>query len=378
MNTVSKGLLDYLKSHEKEILEDLEGLVKKESPSSNKALVDECGEHLQELFVKRLGAQAEVITQSEVGNHLKFTWGDAKEQLLIIGHFDTVWDQGRLPYRIEGNKAYGPGIFDMKGGIIQSLWALKAIKDSGLPLQKKIVFLCNSDEEIGSIHSRKYIEEEAQKSSAVLIVEPAVANSGALKTSRKGVGIFSIVVHGRSTHAGNHHEDGINALEELARQIIVLQGLTDYEKGTTVNVGVAQGGTRSNVVPEYAKAEIDLRVKTMSEAQRLTDTILGLKPFLKGSSLEVTGGINRPPMERSDKTALLFNTAKEAANELGFELNEATVGGGSDGNFTAALGIPTLDGLGVLGDGPHAENEHILIDALPTRAALFANLLLKI
>jgi glutamate carboxypeptidase len=375
---ISKQLLKYLEKHQRELMNDLESFVKKESPSLHKPLVDECGHFLQQLFKKHLQTDAEVIQQTEVGNHLKFTVGSGEEQILIIGHFDTVWDQGRLPYRVEDNKAYGPGIFDMKGGIIQALWAVKAIRDSNLVLNKKIVFFCNSDEEIGSLYSRPYIEDEARKSKLVLVVEPAAAKSGALKTERKGVGIFNLVVRGRSSHAGNHHADGINALEELARQIVALHELTDYEKGTTVNVGVAQGGTRSNVVPDYAEATIDLRVTTINEAKRMTDAILGLKPFLKGASIEVSGGINRPPMERTDQTAMLFEIARTVGSELGMELTEASVGGGSDGNFTAAQGIPTLDGLGVEGDGPHAENEHILIDTLPKRSALVASLLLRL
>ena len=374
----ANDLIEYLRLHQDEMLSDLEQFVKKDSPSQDKALVDECGLYLRELFAKHLGVEAEVFEQTEVGNHLKFTLGQGSEQILIVGHFDTVWDKGRLQYRVEGNKAYGPGILDMKGGIIQSLWALKAIKELGLPLNKKVVFLCNSDEEIGSVHSRKLIEEEAVKSACVLVAEPGEAHTGALKTSRKGVGIFDLKVYGRSAHAGNHHEDGINALEELARQIITLQELTHYEKGTTVNVGFAKGGSKRNVVPDYAEAQIDVRISSLEEAERVSQTILQLRPQGKGARIEVTGEINRPPMVRTQKTAALFEIASAAAREFGLSLQEASVGGGSDGNFSAALGIPTLDGLGALGEGLHAEHEHILIDSLSVRAALVANLLVKL
>ncbi|RDZ12381.1 peptidase M20 [Priestia megaterium] len=361
------------------MLDDLIEFVKKESPSSNKKLVDECGAYLTDLFQCRLDLEHyEVIKEARVGNHMKFTIGKGEQQILIIGHFDTVWEKGRLKLKKEGNKLFGPGILDMKGGIIQSLWAIKAIQELALPLNKKIVFLCNSDEEIGSIASKKYIEEEAKKSEAVLVAEPAVAGSGALKTSRKGAGIFNLKIWGRAAHAGNHHEDGINAIEELANQVILLQRLTDYQKGTTVNVGTITGGSGTNVVPEYAEANIDLRVSTEEEAKRVTDIILNLKPLSKGIKLEVTGGMNRPPMVKTEQTKELFEYAQSIANELDIDLTEEAVGGGSDGNFTAAIGTPTLDGLGACGKGIHAAHEHIQIDKLAERSSLFANLLLKI
>ncbi|MFS0597288.1 M20 family metallopeptidase [Peribacillus frigoritolerans] len=375
---IEKNVSSYLQDHEQAMLDDLIEFVKKESPSYNKELVDECGTYLSQLFQRRLDVGYELIEETKVGNHLKFTIGEGEQQILIIGHFDTVWKEGRLKLRREGNKLYGPGILDMKGGIIQSLWAIKAIQELELPLNKKIVFLCNSDEEIGSIASKEYIEEEAKKSDAVLVAEPAVAGSGALKTARKGTGIFKLKVWGRAAHAGNHHEEGINAIEELARQVIVLQELTNYKKGTTVNVGTFTGGSGTNVVPEYAEARVDLRVSTEKEAKLVTNIILNLKPILKGIKLEVTGGMNRPPMVKTEQTKELFGCAQSIASELGMKLEEASVGGGSDGNFTAAIGIPTLDGLGACGKGIHAEYEHIQIETLAERASLFANLLLRL
>lgn len=373
-----KELLHILQKRQGEMLSSLERLVKAESPSNSRELVNKSSELVEQLFTQHLDIRAEKILQSQVGDHLKLTYGQGVDQILVLAHLDTVWDVGRLPFRIEGNRAYGPGILDMKGGIIQSLWAVKALRELGVRLNKRIVFLITSDEEIGSPTSRGYIEAEALKSKVVLVAEPAEAKTGALKTGRKGVGMFVVKAQGRATHAGNNHAQGVSAIEELAHQILKLHRLTDYEKGTTLNVGVIKGGTRSNVVAAEAEAEVDLRVATVAEGKRLEQAIFGLEPKLKGSSLVVTGEMNRPPLERTAEIGELYEIARNIADSLGFELGEASVGGGSDGNFTAALGIPTLDGLGCIGDGAHGENEHIEIDKLAERAALFANLLLKI
>lgn len=371
-------LLQYLQERQGEMLLALEQLVKAESPSNSRDLVNKSSELVEQLFTQHLDIRAEKILQSEVGHHLRLTYGAGVEQILVLAHLDTVWDEGRLPFRIEGNRAYGPGILDMKGGIIQSLWAVKALRDLGVHLNRRIVFLITSDEEIGSPTSRPYIEAEALKSYVVLVAEPAEALTGALKTGRKGVGMFVVKAQGIATHAGNNHAQGVSAIEELAHQILKLHGLTDYELGTTLNVGVIQGGTRSNVVAAEAEAEVDVRVTTVAEGKRLEQAIMSLVPMLKGSSLLVTGEMNRPPLERTAAIGALYEMAHTIAGSLGFELGEASVGGGSDGNFTGALGIPTLDGLGCVGDGAHAESEHIEIDKLGERAALFANLLLKL
>lgn len=370
-------ILSYLEKNQTNILQTLEHFVQSDSPSNSKELCDRCGMIIEELFNAHLGISGEILPQSHAGNHYRFTFGQGDEQILFIGHFDTVWDPGHLKYHIEGNKAFGPGILDMKSGIIQALWAAKSLKELKVPLNKKIVFLFNSDEEIGSPTSRPIIEAEARKSKIVLVGEPST-HTGALKTSRKGVGMFNLKIEGAASHAGNHHKQGISAIEELAHQILTLQGLTHYETGTTVNVGVVQGGTRSNVVAAEAEAAIDLRVVTLAEAQRLEQLILNLKPKLQGTEVTITGGINRPPMERTVATEKLYFKASEIAKSLGFELFEESAGGGSDGNFTAALGIATLDGLGCVGDGPHAEHEHILISHLPKRSALLAHLMVEL
>ncbi|USG66917.1 M20 family metallopeptidase [Brevibacillus ruminantium] len=372
------SVLSYLKEAEQQILSDLERVVRAESPTHDKAAVDHCGDVFQELFHRYLGLSADVIPMKETGNQLRYTIGDGPEQILITGHIDTVWEKGRLSFRTEGNRAYGPGILDMKGGNIQALWALRALREVGLPLNKKIVFLLTSDEETGSDTSRALIEEEARKSVAVLVPEPAVAHTGALKTARKGVGHYQLAIKGKAAHAGNHHEDGISAIQEMALQIIDLHALTDYAKGTTVNVGIASGGNRTNVVAEHALLDIDVRITSMAEAERIQKAVLGAVPKLDGITLKASGALNRPPMERTAETARLFELASQCGEQLGFTLTEAAAGGGSDGNFTAALGIPTLDGLGSVGDGPHAEYEHILIDQLAPRSALLAHLLAKL
>ena len=370
-------ILGYVKTERQRIFETLEKYVKAESPSDRKDLVDRCGRVLQDIVFELLDGKGEVYAQTDTGDHLKFTYGDGDGQILILCHMDTVWEKGRIPFRVEGNRAYGPGILDMKGGGIQAIWAVKALKDLGRKADKKIVLLFNSDEEIGSPSSRRIIEEEAKKSEYVLVPE-AATDDGSLKTARKGIGNVNLKIRGVAAHAGNDHEKGTSAIEELAHQIIYLNGLTDYSIGTTLNVGVVKGGTRSNVIPDYAEAHIDFRVETLAEAKRLECLMNGLKPRIRGTVIEAEGKLSRPPMERTASTIKMFEIAKRIGKELGMELTEKSVGGGSDGNFTAALGIPTLDGLGAVGAGAHAEHEHIRIDEIPARTALLAHLLLEL
>ncbi|PLR71057.1 M20 family metallopeptidase [Bacillus sp. UMB0728] len=374
-----QDVLSYLKSHQAEMLMDLEQLVKAESPTLNKELVDNCGAVLTKLFETHLDLEPEVIHQTETGNHLRFSYGEGDSQILIIGHFDTVWEEGRLPFIIKDNKAYGPGTIDMKGGLIQTIWALKACKELGIQLNKKVIILCTSDHEgIASYTARPFIEEEGLRSDVVLVPEASVSNTGALKTERKGILRYTVTIQGVAAHSGNNHEDGISANVEMAKQILYLDSLTNYEKGTTVNIGIAHGGNSINVIPENAEMKLDIRVTSMEEAERINHLIYNIKPLMAGTSIHIDGGIVRPTMKKTEKTEMLFNLAKDCATELGFPLEQASVGGGSDGSFTAALGIPTLDGLGSVGAGPHAEYEHILIDQLPVRAALLSKMLSKI
>lgn len=296
--------------------------------------------------------------------------------ILLIGHLDTVWPRGtlaRMPFRIRGGRAYGPGIFDMKSGIVVGLAAIRALQSLGIKPSSPVRFFLNPEEETGSQTFRNEIEREAKRARAVLVLESAAAG-GAVKTSRKGVGEFRISVHGRSAHAGINPEAGVNAISELARQILRIEKLAEPRRGLTVNVGLAEGGTRTNVVPELARATVDVRISKLADQTRIEEKIFALKPIHPNARLEIEGGINRPPMERTSAVDL-YRQAKALAKQLGFELKETATGGGSDGNFSAALGVPTLDGLGGVGDGAHAIHEHIVTRELPRRAALVAALL---
>lgn len=370
-------IFHYLKENEKNILLDIENLVKHESPSFDKRLVDECANFLRALVKERLDIEVTVIPNKHVGNHLKFVFGEGNKRVMILAHYDTVWKKGALPLRIEKNCLYGPGILDMKAGIIQGIWSLKAIKDLEKPLNCEVVFLLTSDEEMFSQTSRELIEKEAKKCKAVFVVEPAVEKSNALKISRKGASKYTIKVYGASSHAGNHPDLQASAVHELGHQIINLEKIADLDKGTTINVGVVNGGIMSNVVADFAQLEVDVRFKTQSEGIRVHNEIMNLIPVLKRTRLEIDGDINRPPMEPSEKSLELFKLAQDIASDLGFKVTGESVGGVSDGNFTAAIGVPTLDGLGAVGEGPHAINEHIIIDEIPKRTALLAHLILK-
>lgn len=361
-----------------EILDDIKFLVECDSPSLNKKLVDQCGERIQELLYRYFGKRAEVLEEEKYGNHLKFEFGEGDETILILSHFDTVWEPGDLEFKIEGDLAYGPGILDMKGGLVQAIWAIKAIKKLNIPFSKKLIFLFTSDEEVSSPSSRYVIEEIAKDCDYALITEPPVVRTGALKTERKGSARYFIDITGKAAHAGNNHHEGASAIQEAAKAIDFLESLTDYDVGTTVNVGSVKGGGKLNVVADHAEIGIDVRASTSEEQERIDDIIHGLTPFTEGTSIDVQGGISRPPMEQNQDSKNLFQTAKEAAKEEGFKLKQASVGGGSDGNLTANMGIPTLDGLGIIGDGIHARNEHIITSSIPERAAFFTNLLISI
>ncbi|HHX10675.1 MAG TPA: M20 family metallopeptidase [Firmicutes bacterium] len=374
-----RRILAHLKSYQDQMIDLLEGFTNTDSPSTDKPLVDTFANLVAQQW-KDLGAKVTVLEQDKYGNHVKAEWGSGDETILILCHMDTVWDAGetqRRPFRVQNGKAYGPGVYDMKAGIVQAIFAVKTLKDLGLLPGKKIVVLHNSDEEIGSPSSRPIIEDEARKASAVLVLEPT-ALGGSLKTWRKGVGSFTVSIKGRASHAGADYEKGVSAITEAAHQILRLHGLTDLDAGTTVNVGVVKAGTRSNVIAEQATLEVDLRVKTLDAANTVIPEIKGLKPVHPEVTLEVKGELNRPPMERTEGNLRLFNLAQEIGREMGMELTESGTGGGSDGNFTSALGIPTLDGLGAVGDGAHALTEYVVLSSLPERAAVVAGLLLRI
>lgn len=372
------GILNYTRENTGEMVEFLKQLVEIESPSDDPAATGRINAFLRE-EMGRLGLETNLVEVSGAGSHLVATKAGEGPGVLVLCHVDTVWSMGEIdkrPFTVEGDVARGPGVFDMKGGVAQLVFALRALQANGGYPDRPITLIFNTDEEVGSVTSRDLIESEAQKSALVLVLEPAIGEHGALKTFRKGVGMFEVFARGVSAHSGSSHQDGVNAIEELARQIINLQSLTDYDRGTTVNVGVASGGTRGNVVPERAQARVDLRVSTMEEAQRMERVILGLRPKVEGASLEVRGGLNRPPMERTPAIARLFEKARNLAREeLELDLVEEGTGGASDGNFTAALGVPTLDGLGAVGGGSHSLDERVYISHMAPRSALVGHLL---
>jgi len=356
----------------------LKQLVTLESPSTDKSAVDRCSAFVETAF-RDLGLDTRRVPIEFAGDHLIADWhsrGAGTGQILVLMHLDTVWPLGtleRMPIRKDEGRLYGPGTYDMKASVAIAWLAIRALLDLDRTPFRSIHLLFTSDEETGSESSVDLIQTEAKQSDLVLVMEPALPN-GELKTARKGVGAFNLTAHGRSSHAGGNHEKGVNAIEELAHHVLALQKLTDYARGTTVNVGVISGGTRSNVVPDRAEMQVDFRVETMGEAERIAQTFQSLQPVLPQARLEVSGGLNRPPMERDATMIATFEQAQRIAAGMGMELKEGSTGGGSDGNFTAALGIPTLDGLGPLGDGAHALHEHIVIESVAQRAALLAAL----
>lgn len=372
------SLLSYCQSELESLLRCLRRAVEIESPSNSKAGVDRLADFFGREFERRR-ARVRIFAHSKAGSAVcgEF-WGElrGRKPLLLLGHLDTVWEIGTLkqmPFRVRGGRAYGPGVLDMKSGIVCGLWAIQAIQVPGVTPASPVRFFLNADEEVSSQAFRREILAEARRARAVLVLEPAAAG-GALKTARKGVGDFRITVHGRSAHAGIEPEAGVNAIAELARQIIHVQSFARPKEGLTVNVNVVEGGTRSNVIPERATMQVDVRVPRLRDRRIIENKIFGLKPFDPGARLEIEGGINRPPLERR-MAAALFLKARALGRQMGMELEEASTGGGSDGNFTAALGIPTLDGLGGVGEGAHARHEHVVIRELPRRAALLAALI---
>lgn len=370
-------ILEYLEQHQKEMKNTLIRLARAESPSRNKKLSDQCGRELAGLFEELVGGQVEMIEKEAVGNQYRFTFGAGAEQILIIGHYDTVWDQGAISLREENGLLYGPGVFDMKGGLTVTLWALKALKHAGVKIDKKLVFLVTSDEEIGSLHSRELIEAEAKKSSLVLVPESSISNSGAVKTFRKGIGIFRLEVKGQAVHAGINPWAGVSAIDELVLQLQDIKKLDDRDAGVSINIGTISGGVRTNVVADHAEAVIDLRFRTKAQGDKLAEAFRNRKPFLPKAVINVNGNINRYPMEETEEVRVLYDELKDIAAGHGYVLGNGSSGGASDGNFTAALGIPTIDGLGPVGDGAHAVHEHVVLENLPYRAALIAELIAR-
>jgi glutamate carboxypeptidase len=371
--------LQYFDQHRHEMVATIRELVELESPSDNKAAVDRIADAIAQKF-SGIGGVIQLHQTSTFGNHLQvdFPANSAAKPVLLLGHYDTVYPLGTLsamPCRVTDDKLTGPGVLDMKSGIALMLYAIKGLQEFNGQLKRPVTVFLVSDEEVGSESSRATTEALAKKACAVLVLEPSYGTLGAVKTARKGVGEYSVSVTGTASHAGLDFKKGANAIVELARQIEKISAFTDFQKGLTVNVGIVRGGSRTNVVPAEATAQVDVRIARLKDAAGIDRKMHGLRPVNRRCKLSVTGGINRPPMERTAGVASLYAQATAIARNLGWKLSEAAVGGGSDGNFTAGLGIPTLDGLGGVGDGAHASHEHILISELPRRAALLAGLI---
>lgn len=373
-------LSDYFLSRHDAIVAFARALVESESPSG-----DEAG---SKAVVSLLAAAAagisrvptvERVASEDYGEHLRVTaFGDSREKpIVILGHTDTVHPRGSLkerPWRVEGNRAYGPGVFDMKANCAMAIEVVRACVTTGLTPKRPLVLLLTCDEETGSRTGKQLVEAEARRAHAVLVLEPP-GNGGRVKTGRKGTGMFTIEARGRAAHAGLEPEKGASAILELSRQTERLHSFNGTSGGISINVGVLNGGTLSNVVAAEARAEIDVRFSSAEEAARVENEIFNLRPYDDRVQLIVTGGINRPPMERNERVLGLYAKAKELAHQLNFELGEIQVGGASDGNFAAAAGAAVLDGLGIVGDGAHAIHEHIIVDDIPRRGALLAGLI---
>lgn len=373
-----RALLAGARRKERELVELTRTLVRAESPSDDKAAVDACVA-LAADRAKSLGGRVKLHRQKKYGNILEARFGprSARDRILLLGHLDTVWPLGTLktmPRRMHDGRLFGPGVLDMKAGVAMAFIALELLVEAQL-LDREIVLLLNGDEEVGSPASRAVTEGLAGECAAVYVLEPA--QGLAYKTARKGTGNWRIDVRGVAAHAGVDFEKGASALRELARAIETVSGWTDLKRGLTVSVGVAGGGTKSNVVPAESWAEVDVRVARAADGARIERKFAALRAADKRCSVTVTGGLNRPPMERSRGTVGLYQAARALAAELGFALDEAATGGASDGNFTAALGIATLDGMGAVGEGAHAQHESVVIDHLAPRTALLAGMMIS-
>jgi len=366
---------------EPKLLERLRGLVEIESPSDDKAAVDRCVEAAAAM-AEQLDGRVRRHRQRKLGDVLELRFAPLRRiprrqdtrPLMLLGHLDTVWPMGTLavmPYREADGRVWGPGTLDMKAGVTMGLTALQALREThGLP--RPVIFLLSSDEEVGSAASRPIIERLARECAAVFVLEPAQAPAAAYKTARKGVGGYTVHVRGVAAHAGVDFERGASAIAELAYQLEKVRHFTELERGLTVNAGVIRGGTRTNVVAAEAEAEIDVRIARAQDAARIDKKFRSLRVRDRRCVIEVSGGMNRPPMERTPGTVALYERAATLAQELGFRLAEAATGGGSDGNFTSALGVPTLDGMGAVGEGAHASHESVLSNQLLPRTALLA------
>jgi len=370
-------LLALAKSKKTELFDLIEKLVLIESPSSDKPSNDRLTE-MTATMLRELGGNVTIHPQEIYGDHVTADWsnsGDStKQHALVVGHLDTVWPLGtleRMGYTEKDGRMYGPGVLDMKAGIATTIIGLKTLQQEGLWPDRPIRVLFNTDEEVGSPSSRPIVEESAKGAEYALIMEPGQAGAGALKTQRKGLGEFKIYIEGKASHAGAFPERGASAIHQLAVTIIELQAMNDWPNGITVNSGIISGGSARNTIPAYAEVTVDVRVKTNEQAQMLETQLRGLETIIEGTTIRVEGGFHRPPMERTPELAVLAEKLMKWSHEFGFELTEESTGGGSDANLTAAMGVPSADGLGSKGLNPHAEGENIEIREQINRLALF-------
>jgi glutamate carboxypeptidase len=374
-----REILSYTVAQTPDMVHTLRQMVEIESPSTEPAAVNRLADFVAAQLTQ-LQASVERIPVAAGGDIVRARYGQGERPIMMLGHLDTVWPLGTLaqrPVRIENDRLFGPGSFDMKGGLTVALHTLRTLAALRLTPPRPLTFLFTPQEETGGKAYRPRLEAEARQSQCVLVLEPPMPG-GAVKTARKGAGKIILQARGRAAHAGLAPQQGVSAITELAHQIVRVAELNEADRGITVNVGVIRGGLHANVVADEASAEIDFRFPTLASGQQLVAAIHQLKPVLEGARLEVSGGISAPPLERTDAVVGLYQAANKVATELGFDLPEASAGGASEGCYTAAVGTPTLDGLGPDGDGAHALQEHVLIRSLPQRTALLTGLILTL
>lgn len=371
---------DHLETQRSAMTRFLEELVEAESPST----VPDSQAHVLDLIawsLEEVGYRVRLLRGRETGGHLFCRPSEhmrGRPLQLLLGHSDTVWSRGtlaRMPVEVEDNVLRGPGSFDMKGGLAQTVYALRALAELEVPVSVTPVVLVNSDEEIGSPESMRWVRLLARRADRAMVMEPALGLEGRLKTARKGIGQFRVTVRGESAHAGLDPGKGASAIQELAHVVQALHALTDLERGVSVNVGQISGGTRPNVVAQESTAVVDVRVPTMEIGREVEAAILSLRPVTPGTSITVTGGVDRPPLERTPRNRRLWRAAERIGESLGLALEEGMSGGGSDGN-TTSLYTATMDGLGAVGDGAHAHHEFVRLDLMVERSALLAGLIL--
>ncbi|WP_020496000.1 M20 family metallopeptidase [Sciscionella marina] len=371
------AVAEFLAVHEKEMVADIADYVSQESPSDDKDALTSCLHWLDGWLDERLGkvAESELHEREAAGDVRIRRYPGAGEPVLLLAHYDTVWPKGTLaqwPFERTGDVLTGPGVFDMKSGLVQAVWALRALTELGLPRPRYTLAL-NGDEETGSLASAELLQAEAARSRAALVFEASAG--GAVKTARKGVGLFTVTVHGQEAHAGLDPTAGASAVHELAHQILACRELPDLSAGTSVNIGVVHGGTRSNVTAGEAVAQLDVRVASAAESRRIDAGFAALRPVNEDTRIVVDGGWNRPVFERTEEVAELYGLARDCAKQLGVELAETAVGGASDGNFVQQVGIPVLDGIGAVGAGAHARSEHATVPGMLERSAIAAGVL---